>query len=207
MNASSTGATDRLISVIQELSLTRDLESIMSIVRHAARQLTGADGATFVLRDGPHCHYADEDAIAPLWKGKRFPLEACISGWAMLNRSEAIVEDIAPALEGLGCYRRQDEAIRSIVPQYGAGWKCKLVLPSILEASRLNVTRLTVQSPQGEVSTVRLTPTAYLQIVAATNYKQRVRKMTEYYHADRLNYAVVGGRRRISSGMPSCAAS
>jgi len=110
---------------------------------------------------------------------------------------EAIVEDIAPALEGLGCYRRQDEAIRSIVPQYGAGWKCKLVLPSILEAGRLNVTRLTVQSPEGEISTVRLTPTAYLQIVAATNYKQRVRKMTEYYHADRLNYAVAGTPNRL----------
>ena len=110
---------------------------------------------------------------------------------------EAIVEDIAPALEGLGCYRRQDEAIRSIVPQYGPGWKCKLVLPSILEAGRLNVTRLTVQSPAGEVTTVRLTPAAYLQIVAATNYKQRVRKMTEYYHADRLNYAVTGTPNRL----------
>jgi NAD+ synthase len=110
---------------------------------------------------------------------------------------EAIVEDIAAALEGLGCYRRQDEAIRSIVPQYGEGWKCKLVLPSILEASRLNITRLTVQSPQGEVTTVRLTPAAYLQIVAATNYKQRVRKMTEYYHADRLNYAVAGTPNRL----------
>ena len=110
---------------------------------------------------------------------------------------EAIVEDIAPALEGLGCYRRQDEAIRSIVPQYGPGWKCKLVLPSILESSRLNVTRLTVQSPAGEVTTVRLTPAAYLQIVAATNYKQRVRKMTEYYHADRLNYAVAGTPNRL----------
>jgi NAD+ synthase len=109
----------------------------------------------------------------------------------------AIVEDIAPALDGLGCYRRQDEAIRSVVPQYGEGWKCKLVLPSILEAGRLNVTRLTVQSPDGEVSTVRLTPAAYLQIVAATNYKQRVRKMTEYYHADRLNYAVAGTPNRL----------
>jgi NAD+ synthase len=118
----------------------------------------------------------------------------------MLSNSlgiEAIVEDISPALEGLGCYSRQDEAIRSIVPQYGEGWKCKLVLPSILEAGRLNVTRLTVQSPQGEISTVRLTPAAYLQIVAATNYKQRVRKMTEYYHADRLNYAVAGTPNRL----------
>ena len=110
---------------------------------------------------------------------------------------EAIVENIAPALQGLGCYRRQDEAIRTVVPEYGPGWKCKLVLPSILEASRLNVTRLTVQSPAGDTSTVRLTPAAYLQIVAATNYKQRVRKMTEYYHADRLNYAVAGTPNRL----------
>jgi len=110
---------------------------------------------------------------------------------------EAIVEDIAPALEGLRCYRRQIEAIRLVLPQYGEGWKCKLVMPSILEAERLNVTRLTVQSPQGEVATVRLTPAAYLGLVAATNFKQRVRKMTEYYHADRLNYAVAGTPNRL----------
>lgn len=110
---------------------------------------------------------------------------------------EAIIEDIAPGLEGLGCYRRQEEAIRMIVPEYGKGWKCKLVLPSILESERLNITRLTVQSPTGEVSTVRLPLNAYLQIVAATNFKQRVRKMTEYYHADRLNYAVSGTPNRL----------
>ncbi len=110
---------------------------------------------------------------------------------------ETIVENIAPALEGAGCYRRQDEAIRGIVPEYGAGWKCKLVLPSILESERLNVTRLTVMSPDGEIKTVRLTARAYLQLVAATNYKQRIRKMTEYYHADRLQYAVVGTPNRL----------
>lgn len=110
---------------------------------------------------------------------------------------EAIVEDIAPALDALGCYHRQVEAIRTVVPEYGDGWKCKLVLPSILESDRLNITRLTVQSPTGEVSTVRLTPGAYRQVVAATNYKQRVRKMTEYYHADRLNYAVAGTPNRL----------
>jgi NAD+ synthase len=110
---------------------------------------------------------------------------------------EALVEDIGPALEGLGCYRRQTEAIRTVVPEYGEGWKCKLVLPSILQGERLNITRLTVQSPQGEVSTVRLAPAAYLQIVAATNFKQRVRKMTEYYHADRLGYAVAGTPNRL----------
>ena len=141
-----------------------------------------------------------KDKVLGLFMPERHSSDDALMLGRMLSSSlgiEAIVEDVAPALEGLGCYRRQDEAIRSIVPQYGAGWKCKLVLPSILEGGRLNVTRLTVQSPAGEVSTVRLTPAAYLQIVAATNYKQRVRKMTEYYHADRLNYAVAGTPNRL----------
>ena len=87
-------AMERLVMVVQELSLARSLEGIMAIVRHAARELTGADGASFVLRDNGYCYYADEDAIAPLWKGKRFPMEICVSGWAMLNRKPAIIEDI-----------------------------------------------------------------------------------------------------------------
>ncbi|HSI14797.1 MAG TPA: ATP-binding protein, partial [Chthoniobacter sp.] len=85
---------DRLVSVIQQLSLARSMETIMAIVRRAARDLTGADGATFVLREGDLCHYADEDAISPLWKGSRFPMSACISGWVMLNRQVAVIEDI-----------------------------------------------------------------------------------------------------------------
>jgi signal transduction histidine kinase len=83
-----------LVDAIQRLSLARTLEEIQGIVRTSARHLTGADGATFVLREGAQCHYADEDAISPLWKGQRFPLEACISGWAMLNRKAAVIEDI-----------------------------------------------------------------------------------------------------------------
>ncbi|HTU64217.1 MAG TPA: HAMP domain-containing sensor histidine kinase [Polyangiales bacterium] len=85
---------ERLIEVVQELSLARELETITAIVRKAARELSGADGATFVLRDGVSCHYMDEDAIGPLWKGQRFPLEACISGWAMLHREPVIIPDI-----------------------------------------------------------------------------------------------------------------
>jgi signal transduction histidine kinase len=84
----------RLVSVIQRLSLARDLASIMEIVRHEARALVNADGASFVLREGNLCCYADEEAIGPLWKGQRFPLEACISGWSMLNRQAAAIEDI-----------------------------------------------------------------------------------------------------------------
>ena len=110
---------------------------------------------------------------------------------------DAIVESVGPVLDGARSYERQADAIRLILPEYGDGYKCKLTLPSILSGDRLNVTRLTVQSPSGESKTVRLSPEAYLQIVAATNYKQRVRKMTEYYHADRLNYAVVGTPNRL----------
>jgi signal transduction histidine kinase/CheY-like chemotaxis protein len=84
----------QLVSVVQRLSLARDLQSIMDIVRHCARNLVGADGASFILRDGENCFYADEDAIAPLWKGRRFPLSACVSGWAMLNRQPAVIKDI-----------------------------------------------------------------------------------------------------------------
>lgn len=83
-----------LASAVQALSLARDIETVRAIVRRAAREMTGADGATFVLRDGECCHYVDEDAISPLWKGQRFPLTACISGWAMLNQRPASIEDI-----------------------------------------------------------------------------------------------------------------
>jgi len=110
---------------------------------------------------------------------------------------KTLVEDIGASLDALGCYRRQAEAIRRVVPAYDEHWKCKLVLPSILEGAGLNVTRLTVQRPDGETFTVRLSAAVYLQIVAATNFKQRVRKMMEYYHADRLNYAVIGTPNRL----------
>ncbi len=87
-------STDYLIDVVQQLSLARDLETVMSIVRSAARELTGADGATLVLRDNGKCYYVEENAISPLWKGLRFPMETCISGWAMLNKQAVAIEDI-----------------------------------------------------------------------------------------------------------------
>lgn len=83
-----------LVRVVQELSLVKGMDGLQRIVRTAARELTGADGATFVLRDGDQCFYVDEDAIEPLWKGSRFPMEICVSGWVMLNREAAVIEDI-----------------------------------------------------------------------------------------------------------------
>jgi len=98
-NDTNTGAAApagmrHLVAIAQRLSLARDLPSIMDIVRREARALVHADGATFVLRDGELCFYAEEDAIAPLWKGQRFPLDASASGWAMLNRQPVAIEDV-----------------------------------------------------------------------------------------------------------------
>jgi signal transduction histidine kinase len=83
-----------LVLAVQELSMARDIDTVMSIVRKAARILTGADGATFIIKDGDKCFYADEDAIGPLWKGQRFPIEDCISGWSMIHREQVVIEDI-----------------------------------------------------------------------------------------------------------------
>ncbi|HOX47368.1 MAG TPA: PAS domain S-box protein [Myxococcota bacterium] len=86
---------ERLTLVVQDLSRARSPETIADIVRHAARELVGSDGATFVLREGDQCHYVAEDAIAPLWKGRRFPISSCISGWTMLNRQPVVIEDVS----------------------------------------------------------------------------------------------------------------
>lgn len=107
-----------------------------------------------------------------------------------------VIEDVTPVLEALGCYRRRNEAVRRVVPEFRDDWGCKLVLPAGT-SGQLNVTHLTVQAPGGTPKTVRLPPAEYREIVAATNFKQRVRKMLEYYHADRLHYAVVGTPNRL----------
>lgn len=83
-----------MVDAVQALSSAREVERVQAIVRAAARALVGSDGSTFVLRDADKCFYADEDAIAPLWKGQRFPLEACISGWSMLHREAVAIADI-----------------------------------------------------------------------------------------------------------------
>lgn len=110
---------------------------------------------------------------------------------------QTITEDITPALEGFGCYRRRDEAIRRLFPDFEAGWGAKIVLPgNLLESATLNIFRLTVTDPDGREYTKRLPPAEYLQIVAASNFKQRTRMAMLYYHAEARNYAVVGTANR-----------
>ena len=85
---------DSLLETVTALASARTLDEVTRIVRSCARELTKADGVTFVLREDDNCFYADEEAIGPLWKGSRFPLQSCISGWSMLNRQIAVVPDI-----------------------------------------------------------------------------------------------------------------
>lgn len=88
------GGPKTLVKVIQDLSAARHLDEVTALVRQAARTLADADGATFVLRDNDMCSYVDEDAITPLWKGQKFPMSACVSGWAMLHKEQVVIEDI-----------------------------------------------------------------------------------------------------------------
>lgn len=110
---------------------------------------------------------------------------------------DSVLEEISPILEAAGCYRRRDDAIRLAVPEYGAGYRSKIVLPSVVDSDSFRLYSIVVQHPDGSTTRHRLTPEAYLGIVAATNFKQRVRKMLEYYHADRLNYIVTGTPNRL----------
>jgi len=110
---------------------------------------------------------------------------------------ETVLEDITPLLEASGCYRRRDEAIARVLPEYDASWKAKLVLPSVVDTDRYRIFSVVAEAPDGRQRSARLPPAEYLQVVAATNFKQRCRKMMEYYHADRLNYAVLGTPNRL----------
>jgi len=108
------------------------------------------------------------------------------------------IEDIAPALDALGCYRRRDEAVRRLFPEYGPGWRMKIaVAEHLLDQDRLNYFNLIVESPDGRQDRRRMPLEVYLQVIAATSMKQRTRKLLEYYHAERLNYAVLGTPNRL----------
>jgi NAD+ synthase len=108
---------------------------------------------------------------------------------------DSTLEDITAVLEGAGSYRRRDDAIRKVCPDYGPGYRSKIVLPSVIDSSSFRLFSVVVMASDGTQAKHRLTAESYLGIVAATNFKQRVRKMLEYYHADRLNY--------VSSGTPN----
>jgi NAD+ synthase len=110
---------------------------------------------------------------------------------------DTVQHDITPILEAAGCYRERDAAVRELIPELTDEWRWKIALPSVLGTDSYRLFSLVAEAPDGKTVEVRLPAKNYLAIVAATNFKQRVRKMIEYYHADRLGYAVVGTPNRL----------
>ena len=86
--------SDELLAAVERLQTARSIVEVAETLRSSARRLIGSDGVALVLRDGDHCHYVDEDAVGPLWKGQKFPMAACISGWSMLKRQTVCISDI-----------------------------------------------------------------------------------------------------------------
>ncbi len=114
---------------------------------------------------------------------------------------ETVTEDITAGLEGLGCYVRRDEAIKKVFPDYDSSYKCKITIPTnILERDSFNFFTLTVEDKTGKSQTKRMPVSVYLQVVAASNLKQRLRMTTLYYHAEKRNWAVVGTGNKDEHG-------
>jgi NAD+ synthase len=191
------------------LALDCDAEAdrIAGWMRHALGTTLRKRGVVVALSGGIDSSACAALAVHALGPGKVFGLllpERDSSGFSTARGRQLAqhlgiaheLHDIAPALEALGCYRQRDEAIRRVVPDYGEGWKNKIVIAGGTEGG-INFFKLVVQSPDGALHAQRLPLREYLQIVAATNFKQRVRKTLEYFHADRLNHAVVGTPNRL----------
>jgi NAD+ synthase len=110
---------------------------------------------------------------------------------------KTVTEDISGILESLGFYRKYDSAVQTVIPEYGPGWKSKMVISDITETRGFSLFSIVAETPENELIKKRLPLKAYLEILASTNFKQRTRKMLEYYHADRLHYAVAGTPNRL----------
>jgi NAD+ synthase len=184
------------------------VEEITSAIRHQVGRVLHRQGAVLGLSGGIDssvtCFLCMRALGADRVLGLFMPERASASESLELGRKVAAAAGvrtelipIAPILEAAGCYRYQVEAVRRVVPEYEIDWGMKIVLPGLLGPERLNVFSVVVQPPGGQEIRSRLTTAAYLQVVAATNMKQRVRKQTEYYWADRLNYAVAGTPNRL----------
>lgn len=194
---------------VLDIDLGREADDIAARLRDIVQQRLRCRGLVVAVSGGIDSSVTCALAVRALGPGRVFALlmperhsDSASSRRGLLLADalgiERIVEDIAPALEAIGCYRRYDEAVRRVVPGYGDGWKSKLVLPGdLLDSDRVNVSRLVVQAPDGAEETVRLPADVYLELVAATNFKQRIRKTLEYFHADRLRYAVAGTPNRL----------
>ena len=187
---------------VLDLDLEREAERIATQVRDATARVLRKRGLVVAISGGIDSSCCAALAVRALGPDRVFALilperdsssdSAARAGILAGHLGiRAVTKDIAPALEAIGCYAERDAAVRRALPAYGDDWRFKIAIDGGVEG-RINVFKLIAESPDGKVHECMLGLSDYLQIVAATNFKQRIRKTLEYYHADRLNYAVVG---------------
>lgn len=200
-------SSEKLSSHVLEIDMDAEVEKISRRLRDILRQTLHRRGLVIAMSGGIDSSVSAALAVKALGPKKVFGLllPEQDSSSNSLKRGkqlaehlgiEYLVHDIAPTLEAIGCYKWRDEAIKVTFPEYSEGWKNKIVIAGGTEG-QINHFNLVVQTPSGQIQEKRLGLKEYLQIVAATNYKQRIRKTVEYFHADRLNYAVVGTPNRL----------
>lgn len=184
-----------------------EIDKISASIRDSLRRKLNRRGLIIAISGGVDSAVCAALCVEALGKNKVFglllPETDSSSASVTLGKKladqlgiEYMLQDIAPTLEAIGCYKWRDEAIRSIFPDYNDQWKSKIAISGGQEG-KINHFMVVVQSPDGEIKEERMGLKEYLQIVAATNYKQRIRKTVEFFHADRLNYAVVGTPNRL----------
>jgi NAD+ synthase len=186
-----------------KLEVARIAESLTTYLTHSRRR-----GVVVALSGGIDSSTVAAACVAVLGKervfGLHMPERESSPETIMLSRQvsdslgiDSVVDEISPILDGARCYERRDDAIRKVFHDYGPGYKSKIVLPSVIDSDSFRLYSIVIEHPDGTQTKHRLTTEAYLGIVAATNFKQRARKMLEYYHADRLNFAVTGTPNRL----------
>jgi len=193
---------------VLDIDLEKETERIASRIRDCMKNQLKRRGIVIGLSGGIDSSVTAALAVKALGKERVFGLEMPErhSAEETTRLSQSVIDhlgiasqriDISPILESLGFYRLYDEAVREVIPEYSAGWKSKIVSSNVFEHQGFCIWSVVVQKPDGTTVTARLPLRPYLEIVAATNFKQRTRKMLEYYHADRLNYVVAGTPNRL----------
>jgi NAD+ synthase len=184
------------------LDAAAEVERIVKAIRAAARRFKRR-GAIVALSGGIDSSVVGALCVEALGPKRVFGLSLpeLESSVATPGLSDTMIShlgidsatvNITPILESFGCYRTRIDAVREVIPGFDENWKFKIVLPPVTESDAYRVFSVVAQSPDGQEETHTLTLSAYLQILAATNFKQRTRKTLEYFHADRLNYFVAG---------------